>query len=232
MNENTPLIERIAQLEQQVKELQIALYKINTETSEKYIAPTSFGGGQDERITVKPVDIKTGLGRKLGSSLIWHTGELQNPPVNEEAPNPESIDGAKGYNKHSHSRFSGGALEKSTLEIQELDLTTQNKHSQQYWQEEPTLKSDLNLNGEKVDRIGNLDLIFNPDTKKWGSTCYEIDVKKCYLVIRDSDGNIMLDSKGQEMKSLLYQEDQTKTSIIWDEDGGCWRLFSVYASGS
>jgi len=225
MDENTPLIERIAQLEQQVQDLQIAIYKINIETSEKYISPTSFGGGPNERSTIKPIDIKTGLGRILGSSLVWHTGELQNPPITEEAPNPESINGAKGYNKHSHSKFSGGALEKNTLEIQELDFTTQNKHSQQYWQEEPQLKSDLNLNGEKVDRIGNLDLIFNPDTKKWGSAAYEIDVKKCNFVERDDDGNII-------HSAPLYNEDQTKTSIVWDEDGGCWRLFCAYASGS
>ena len=66
----------------------------------------------------------------------------------------------------------------------------------------------------------------------WGVAAYEIDVKKCYLVIRDSDGNIELDSNGQEKKSLLYNEDQTKTSVIWDKDGGVWRIFSVYAPGS
>ena len=60
----------------------------------------------------------------------------------------------------------------------------------------------------------------------------EIDVKKCYLVEKDENGDIVLDSKGQEKKSPLYNADQTKTSIIWDESGNCWRFYAVYASGN
>ena len=31
------------------------------------------------------------------------------------------------------------------------------------------------------------------------------------------------------MKSPLWNEDTTKTSVIWDENSKCWRLLAVYA---
>ena len=235
MKENKTLLDRIVQLEQQIKDLQTSITDINKGTTEKYIPPTSFGGGQEERTTIKPLDTKIGFGRRLGGSLTWHTGELQNPPVNDDAPNPEDIADAKGYNKHTHSRYSGGALIKGGIEIVEYvadELAERNIHSQSYWPSQPSIVKEINSNNETVDHIGQLNLVFNPDTKEWGTTAHEIDVKKCYLVIRDTDGNIELDSKGQEKKSLLYSEDDTKTSVVWDENGKCFRLFAVYASGS
>jgi hypothetical protein len=237
MNDTLSLKERIAQLEQQVFNLQIQIKNINNETTEKVKIPVSVVGGPDERSTIKPIDIKTGLGKILGSSMIWHTGELSNPPINDEAPNPENINGAKGYNKHTHSRFSGGALIKNELEIVEFDATDwaqiTNPHSQQYWQITPKYAKELNTKtpAEQIDKIGSLDLTFNPDTKKWGVATYEIDIKKCYFVERDKDGNIVIDSKGQQKKSFLFNDNGLKNSIIWDELGNCFRLIAVYADG-
>ena len=59
MKENKTLLDRIVQLEQQIKDLQTSITDINKGTTEKYIPPTSFGGGQEERTTIKPLDTKT-----------------------------------------------------------------------------------------------------------------------------------------------------------------------------
>jgi hypothetical protein len=50
--------------------------------------------------------------------------------------------------------------------------------------------------------------------------------------MRDKDGNIMLDANGKEMKSLLYNSDSTKTSVVWDSNAEVWRFLAVYASGA
>jgi hypothetical protein len=174
-----------------------------------------------------PIDAKTGLGAILANHVIWNDKEGLIPPLNEEPPLP-----TKGYNKHSHSRYSGGALIKDKLEIVEYEWgTITNKDSQQFWVTQPKIKKEVNSKGQSIDKIGLLDLVFNSDTSTWGVATYEIDVKKCYLVERDTNGNIATDSKGQQKRSPLYNSDTTKTNIIWDESGNCWRLFSVYAPG-
>ena len=61
---------------------------------------------------------------------------------------------------------------------------------------------------------------------------YEIDINKCYLVSLNSDGSVEVDSHGNEKISAIYSEDNTKTSIVWDETAKCFRLFAVYAPGA
>lgn len=231
------LNERIKNLEEEILELKSKLEDLSENTEEKYKTPVSIVGGGRNRGIIAPVDIKAGLGQMSGGSIIWNSSELDNPPIDEEPPVPNNSTG-KGYNKHSHSRFSGGALINGVIEIVDLDLTyVSNVHSQQFWQTVPKIKKQENSKGEQVNKIGLLDLVFNPDTQSWGCPAYEIDIKKCYFVERVTEitetnptlGAIKKDSKGQEMKSPLYNEDVTKTSIIWDENAQCFRLLAVYA---
>jgi hypothetical protein len=228
--------ERLEFLENELKEAKYIIGQLLSESGKKFQKPVSIVGGAQSRGNISPVDSKTGLNPMTGGAVIWHTSELGNPPNNEEPMNPESIVGAVGYNKHSHSKFSGGALIKDVLEIVEYDWDNtdpeiENMHSQSFWVTQPKIKQDKNTNNENVDKIGLLDLVFNPDTQTWGCAALEIDIKKCYLVERDSEGNIALDSKGQQKKSLLYNSDSNKTSIIWDENGNCFRFLAVYATG-
>lgn len=223
---------RIQYLENQI----IQLKKTISELSNKNYIPTiSTVGGQQSRATITPVDYKSGLCSICGGPVIWNNSEIGQPPINQETPNPEdpeNIKYAKGYNKHSHSRFSGGCLIKGVVEVVEYDFDgtpISNKHSQGYWVTIPEIKTEINTNKETVEKIGVLDLVFNPDTKTWGCPAYEIDVERCYLVRRDSDGEIMLDSNGVEMKSPLYNSDSTKTSVVWDTNAQCWRFYAVYA---
>jgi len=224
---------RITELENKILTLEDKVRDLSQNTEGIYKKPITIVGGGRDRGNISSVDIKSGMGQILGGSIIWNTSELGNPPANVEPPVPNAITG-KGYNKHSHSRFSGGALIKNVIEIVEYDFVTTpitNKHSQQFWVTQPKIKTDINTNKESVDKIGLLDLVFNPDTQTWGCPAYEIDVKKCYLVMRDENGDIALDSKGNQKKSLLYNEDQTKTSVVWDENAQCYRFYAVYAPG-
>ena len=220
------LNEKIALLEFQVAELEQKIKDLSANTEQKYKNPTSIVGGIRDRSTIHPVDFSAGKGQECGGGVIWNDSELALPPADSEPPLP-----SKGYNKHTHSRFSGGALLKDGVEVVEFEAGgISNIHSQQYWQDEPEIKTTINSNKQTVDKIGTLELIFDADTKKWGSPAYEIDVKKCYLVERDENGDIAM-ANGQEKKSPLYNSDITKTAIIWDSNAGVWRFLAVYAPG-
>jgi hypothetical protein len=225
---------RITELENKILELEDKVRDLSQNTEGIYKKPITVVGGGRDRGNISSVDIKSGMGQILGGSIIWNTSELGNPPANVEPSVPNAITG-KGYNKHSHSRFSGGALIKDVIEIVEYDFVETpitNKHSQQFWVTQPKIKKAENTNKEQVDKIGLLDLVFNPDTQTWGTPAYEIDVKKCFLVMRDKNGNIVLDSKGQEKKSPLYNTNQLKTSVVWDENAKVWRFYAVYSAGT
>lgn len=244
------LIDRIKILEDQIKFLQSKIEDLSKHTEQKKIPPVTISGGVQNRGLLSPIDIDAGLGSIMGNGVIFNDGELDYPPANAEAPAP-----TKGYNKHTHSRYSGGALIKQNLEIVEYDPTDwaliTNPHSQQFWQTNPKIRTTRTTDDSHrtVEMIGSLDLIFNPDAGvdaitgnpigKWGVATLEIDVRKCNFVQRrtaDGDGqvagDIQNDSKGIPMSSPLYNSDQTKTSIIWDEDNQVWRLYAVYSPGT
>jgi hypothetical protein len=220
------LNEQIQDLQQRIKELESKIKELSLNTENKPVI-YSISDSVD-KANIRPTDIKTGRGAEYGSSIAWNDTELDRPPINAEPDEPRF-----GYHKHSHDRFSGGALIKDMLEIVEYVWDTiTNKHSQQFWTSQPQIAKEQNSHGEQVNKIGPLDLIFNADTIKWGVASYEIDVKKCYLVERDVNGNIALDSRGNQKKSPLYNSDTTKTSVVWDSDAQVWRFYSVYAPGS
>lgn len=222
------LNERIKELEAQVKALTDKVWDLSRNTESKLKNPTSIVGGNRDRSLIKPTDVDTGLAQLMGGTIPWNDSEIKTPKINTQPSTP-----VKGYNKHSHSQFSGGPLIKDVLEIVEYDWgSITNKHCQQYWNPQPNIATEVNSNNKTVPKIGQLDLVFNPDTLTWGTIALEIDIKKCYLVERDDEGNIAVDSKGQQKRSPFYNEDTTKTSIIWDESGNCWRFLAVYAEGN
>jgi hypothetical protein len=235
------LVDRIKALEVEIDFLISKIEDLSKNTEQKHMGPTSIVGGVQNRGLLSPADIETGLGPIIGNGVIWNNGELNTPPANAEAPAP-----TKGYNKHTHSRYSGGAIIKQNFEIVEYDPTDwvtvppRNPHSQQFWQTDPQIKKSLNSKNESVDTIGLLDLTFNPDTLKWGVATLEIDIKACQFVQRrttdgtggEKVGDIEKDENGIEMKGPLWNEDQTKSSIIWDPDSQVFRLYAAYAPGT
>ena len=225
----TPINIRITELENTIERLNKKIADLSANTEEKFNKPTTFAGGIRGQAITSPIDFKTGMSGTLGNGVIFNDSELIFPPSNAVPPLP-----TKGYNKHSHTRYSGGALIKGAIEIVEYKSgVITNYHSQRFYNlTEEDIEPIVNTKGETVKKIGLLDLSFNADTGTWGCTANEIDVKKCFFVQRDENGDIELDSKGQEKKSPLYNTDTTKTSILWDESGNCWRLLAVYAEGS
>ena len=190
------------------------------------IPPYSKVSGSSKQIQVS--DIGTG---SFGN-IAWNDSELNSPPLLAEAKPPEPL---KGYNKHFHTRYAGGALDINSLEIVEHDIDwdideTHSKHSQQFWVDNPKIKKSQNSANENVDKIGTMALIFDADSVKWGASAFEIDIKKCYFVSKDENGNIELDENGNEKKALLYNIDDTKTNIIWDSTAKVFRLYAVYSS--
>lgn len=262
---------RVKQLEKQVNRLLSKVANLSANTEEKSITPYSISGAVT-RGTITPIDAKSGLGASLGNHVIWNNSEIK-APLNAPPASPKT-----GYNKHSHSRYSGGALIKDNLEVVEYDwdkVTPQidNRHSQQFWVKQPDIKTEeIIVDGRKikVDKIGKLELVFNPNGGEeevnipgggtqikpkgtWGVAAYEINVEQCYLVKRAKVasqgveiGDILKDSKNQEMKSPLLvsvdasgsetpavkrareNENLNKSNVYWDEDAVCWRLYSVF----
>ena len=226
---NNTINEKLDKLEEVLLALSSKVKDLSNNVEENTVKPYSKVGGGKDQSQVHSIDIKTGLGQKFGGSIIWNDSELTIPPYGVKPPTP-----IRGYNKHSHSNKSGGALDINTLEIVEYDVDwdtsiVYDKDCQNFWLTAPMIKKEINDKEESVEKIGTLDLIFNANNKKWGTACYEIDVKKCYLVSRDADGEIELDENGNEKKALLYNEDETKTNVIWDKSGKCWRFYSAFA---
>lgn len=242
------LNEKVRQLENQVRFLTNKLNDILKNTEEKTLAPYSKSGGLRSRSSIHPTDIKTGLGENFGGMILWNDAELIIPPYGQQPADPTT-----GYQKHSHSRYAGGALDINTLELVEYETdpedSTQivdangnplNKHCQGFWLEEPPIKTS---NG--VEKIGTLDISFDPATGKWkaGGADY-IDVETTYFVqyaYYDGDGNeveegtegatkqIKRDENGNEMKSvLLISDDQFRSNVVWDKDAQVWRMYAVF----
>lgn len=240
------LLERLNQLENEIKNLKLKLTDLSKGTENKQATPFTLAGSSHKTL-ISPVDIITGYAMTKGGSICWNNSELDNPPFNAEPALP-----TVGYHKHSHSRYNGGPLIKQVLEIAEYNAADwtniTNPYCPQWWQTTPKYAIALNSKDENVNKIGKLDLIFNPDggydttdpnnpipIGTWGVATYEINVQKCYFVKRRTTdeespstgkiGDIELDANGNEMKSLLYIEnsdgtqDTTQSSIIWDKNG-------------
>jgi len=242
---------RILELENTIKLLISKLEDISNNVEEKQLVPYSKSGGIKDLSHNNPVDTSTGLSTTFSGAVIWNDVDLRVPPYGKY---PTS-DPVKGYNRHSHSSMSGGALDINTLEIVEYERDSvtdkiidiegnkiYHQDCQDTWKKIPKIKKEQNTKEEDVNKIGKLDLIFNADSLKWGVASYEIDVEKCYFVRRykagdtipegKQIGDIMLDNHTppQEMKAPLFNETEpTKSNILWDENGNCWRFFAVYA---
>ena len=224
---------RILELEQLVKQLQDKLNYVSSRTEEKSPQPTSQVGKIQLKQGIMP-STGTGLGQvgMYQGNIIWNDASAKRP-----AFGTQPIDPTKGYNKHSHSRYAGGALDIHTLELVEYETIDSeaenpvildcngvpvNKHCQGYWKVLPNIaKADDGT----TDKIGMLDIEFDEQNKKWVAGASMVDVERTYLVqyIWKKDGgevspdtpgaekSIKTDDNGNKMKSpLLY----TLSSVV------------------
>jgi len=151
---------RIAELEKTIIALQSKINDLTKNVEERVKTPYSkVGTVLDSKVIG---DIQTGV----GGYLIWNDSELKRPPFGDLPATP-----IKGYNKHGHSRYAGGALDINTLELVEyvFDTELHNKHCQQFFVTEPSIQSSEDSSGTLQSHIGSLSdsLVFDPNTKKW-----------------------------------------------------------------
>lgn len=160
------LNDRIKMLEKLVVDLQSKIDDLSRNVEEKINQPYSKVGKIRDRSQNRPVDPSTGLGQIFGGNLPWNDSELKVPPMGVKPDNP-----TRGYNKHFHSRYAGGALDISILELVEYDFnpSLHNPHCQQFWASYPEIKTSENLNGDLVEHIGTLkdSLVYDPDNERW-----------------------------------------------------------------
>jgi hypothetical protein len=161
----------------------------------------------------------TGLGKIPGmkDNIIFNDSELKFVPWGTQPSTPN-----KGYNKHSHSRYAGGALDINTLELVEYDTDEDgdivdeegnklNKHSQSYWKNQPLIAK---ASDGITDKIGTLDIEFDASSGKWITGSNIIDVERTLLVQyvwKDELGNeVPAGTEGAtreiEHSSVLLQE--------------------------
>jgi len=240
------LNDRILELENQIKQLQEKLNYVSSRTEEVRPSPYS---------QVPFINLKQGIlpstGTGLGQlplhqgSIIFNDAENMRPPFRTQPRAPE-----KGYNKHSHSRYAGGALDIHTLELVEyvtsdpdiddpiiLDANGRalNKHCQGYWDVLPKIaKADDNI----TDKIGMLDIEFDTENKKWiaggqividetNFLQYDVDEEGTKIIKKDSEGNNMrAPINGKVEEETLYS--LLRDNAVWDEEYQCWRFYAVY----
>lgn len=164
------LNEKIAKLEEQIKLLQSKIGDLTTTTDNKYISPYTKVGENTDKSRIRSTDISTGLGRVFGGNTAWNDSEIQLPPYGQVPSEP-----TKGYGKHGHSRYAGGALDINTLELVEYENTAGvildpygnpvNKHCQQYWKNIPNIKKDENSE-EQISSLSN-NMVWDKENKVW-----------------------------------------------------------------
>jgi len=156
------LTDRISFLERQLKILKYKILDLVKKTEAGRMKPESRIPLMDLSQTTPTPSSGTGLGKLPGrnAGIIWNDADAQNTPFGQQPSTP-----TKGYHKHSHSRYAGGALDIDILELVEYDLTGYNKHCQAYWDVQPSIKKDEN-NEEKIGSLKD-SMVWDKENKAW-----------------------------------------------------------------
>ena len=231
------LRDKIEKLENKIRLLEDKVTDLTNNTETKRLRPETRVSQLELNTKAMP-STGTGLGKLWGGqgNVFWNDADAKRPPFGQQPSAP-----TKGYNKHGHSRYAGGALDISTLELVEYETHEEtldslgypvildyegnpvNKHCQAYWNYQPNIATE---NG--IQKIGLLDIQFDSSSGKWVAGSGNIDVKKTYLVQyiwKDPETDLEVpegtegaireikeDENGNEMKSpLLYDAGDEET---------------------
>ena len=157
------LSDKIRELEQKINKLESKILDLTNETEASRAKPESIVPQINLSKQIPLSSLGTGLGKFPGAqgNIIFNDAETQKISYGTQPPTP-----TKGFNKHSHSKFSGGALDINTLELVEFDFSLgQNKHCQSYWKDLPKIKTD-NKGTEKIGGIGS-NLVWDEESDSW-----------------------------------------------------------------
>jgi len=159
------LNDRIKLLENEIRNLKAKVSDLATKTEAGRIKPESKVPKIDlSRQTPMP-STGTGLGKlpARAGNIIFNDGDAQLKAFGQMPDTP-----TKGYNKHSHGKFSGGALDINTLELveyEDLEISGHNKDCQSYWKEQPSIELDEDGN-EKISDLSK-NMVWDKEEKCW-----------------------------------------------------------------
>ena len=158
------LLSQILELKSQISFLEAKVKSLESESElVKSRTPFSVVGGVRDRSHSRPVDPSTGLGNTFGGNMTWNDSDTKLPPWGTGRPNSPT----KGYSKHFHSRYSGGAFDIGIIELVKFDTNwetdpARNPHCQHLFKTEPKVETDDN--GE--EKISTLEGLNNTNTDK------------------------------------------------------------------
>ena len=156
------LSDRLIYLENKVKLLESKLVDLVGKTEAIRAKPESKIPLIDLSQSLPLPSSGTGLGKlpARAGGIIWNDADAQNVPWGTIPSTP-----TKGYNKHSHNEFSGGALDINTLKLVEYDFNGQNPSCQSYWKDPPQIVKDEN--GEQQISILADNIVWDKTNKVW-----------------------------------------------------------------
>lgn len=167
------LTDKIRTLESKVSSLEASIKNLSKNTEAIRMKPESKVGLKDDGKTGLMPSTGTGLGKFPGNTegIVWNDSDAQNVPWGQQPPQP-----SKGYNKHGHNEFSGGALDVNTLKLVEyvrnpsgiiLDQfgNPLNESCQSYWKDLPQIIKDEN--GEEQISILADNMVWDKVNKVW-----------------------------------------------------------------
>jgi len=158
------LLSQLLELKAQINFLEAKIKTLENEAElVKSRAPFSIVGGERDRSHTRPVDPSTGLGSTFGGSMTWNDSDTKLPPWGQTRPDDPTI----GYNKHFHSRYSGGAFDIGIIELIKFDTdwatdSDRNPNCQHLFKTDPKVVKDEN----NVENISTLEGLNPANTKK------------------------------------------------------------------
>lgn len=157
------LVEKVKQLDAEVKALQKVIKALYAKSNSGMVSWSS-GTGLRNPSDSHPSDVSTGLSGLYGGMILWNDAELSLPPWGSNPGMP-----TKGYQKHTHSEFAGGALDITALTLVEYELDgSQSIHSQGFWRTPPPIKTVTKVSdGSTVEMLGLLGLVFDAENGNW-----------------------------------------------------------------
>ena len=154
------LIDKINQMEEKIRTLENTMFDLQKRTEARRIPPeTKTTQPNLSKVGGIMPSTGTGLGRIFGKNgnVIFNDADASIPAFGTQPDTP-----TRGYNKHNHSRYAGGALDIHTLELVEFNNVdgdikdylgnNVNKHCQSFWKYVVQITKDDN----DIEKISNL----------------------------------------------------------------------------
>lgn len=159
------LNDKMRDYERRIKRLEDKILDLTSKTEAKRLKPESKVPTLELGKSGLIPSTGTGLGKVPGrqGNIIFNDADSQILGFGQMPSAP-----TKGYNKHSHSRYSGGALDINTLELieyEDLDISGHNRDCQSYWFTQPKIAQDEEGN-DKISLLKD-NMVWDEENQCW-----------------------------------------------------------------